>query len=434
VRLVVVSNRLPVVLEHTDGGYRIAPGSGGLVTALMPALRRNGGLWIGWPGCHEPAAEVRPLLAAFGRTAGYELEPVLLTPEERKGFYEGFANEIVWPLFHDFQSQCNFVPGYRASYVQGNSRFAEVVGRYVRADDFVWVHDYHPMGVGRRLRECGVTNRLGFFLHIPFPPPDIFSKLPWRIDVLTGLLKYDVVGFQTPRDLENFLDCVRKLLPDARRRQVQRLVRIDHASDACRLRAFQLALRRYPELRDKVTLLQVVIPSRDAVTEYQDLKGHIERLVSQINGEFTAHGWVPIHHVFRGLDREELVTYYRLADVALVIPLKDGMNLVAKEYCACQIDGDGVLILSEFAGAAVQLQPGAVLVNPYDLEHVAEAIRRAVSLTAEQRRPAMRRLRRSVRRFNVHWWVSRFLAAGAAAGLQFGGRPGDGAPGRRRGP
>jgi trehalose 6-phosphate synthase/phosphatase len=183
-----------------------------------------------------------------------------------------------------------------------------------------------------------------------------------------------------------------------------------------RLRAFHLALTRCPELHRNVTLLQVVVPSREGVPEYQDLRAQIERLVTQINGEFTQPGWVPIHHVFRSLERDELVAYYRVADVALVTPLKDGMNLVAKEYCACQVDGNGVLILSEFAGAALQLRRDAILVNPYDLDHAAEAIRKAVSMTPEQRRPSMRRLRNLVRRQDVFWWVDRFLNACEFAG------------------
>jgi len=178
-----------------------------------------------------------------------------------------------------------------------------------------------------------------------------------------------------------------------------------------RLRAFHLALSRYPELHRKLTLLQVVVPSREGVPEYQELKAQIERLVTQINGEFTQPGWVPIQYVFRSLEWEELLSYYRAADVGLVTPLKDGMNLVAKEYCACQIEGDGVLILSEFAGAAVQMEHDAILVNPYDLDRVADAIREAVSMTREQRRPPMRRLRSIVRREDVFAWVDQFLAA-----------------------
>jgi trehalose 6-phosphate synthase/phosphatase len=464
--MVIVSNRLPVIVEANDGGWRVRRGSGGLVSALSPVLRQRGGLWIGWPGAAGgDAGALSQGLVQYGRESGYELIPVPISKEEVGGFYHGYCNEIIWPLFHDLPSQCNFVPDFWVQYQAVKQRFAEVVKLRVGPGDFVWVHDYQLMGLGRQLRERGVQNRLGFFLHIPFPPPDIFAKLPWRVDVLQGLLRYDIVGFQTPRDCENFLDCARKLLKGVwmRRRagiitcvlaeratqigtfpigidynqyakaaaspevthRVQELRRqmpgpqivlgldrLDYTKGIpYRLRAFQLALKRFPELHRNVTLLQIVVPSREAVPEYQDLKAQIEQLVTQINGEFTQPGWVPIHHVFRSLEWEELLAYYRVADVGLVTPLKDGMNLVAKEYCACQIEGDGVLILSEFAGAAVQMQRDAILVNPYDLDHVADAIRRAVSMTRVERRPPMRRLRSVVRRQDVFWWVDRFLGA-----------------------
>jgi trehalose 6-phosphate synthase len=325
------------------------------------------------------------------------------------------------------------------------------------------------MGLGRKLRELGVRSRLGFFLHIPFPPPDIFAKLPWRVEILQSLLAYQVVGFQTQHDLDGFVACVRRYLPDAKRRHRQRRLVVSHEGEVTvcgafpigidsadfeeaansqavaervaklradvqgqqivlgvdrldytkgiphRLRALQLALKRHPELHRRMTMLQLVVPSRENVHEYKELRAQIEQLVSQINGEFAQPGWTPIQYLFRNLGREELVAYYRAADVALVTPLKDGMNLVAKEYCACQIDGNGVLILSEFAGAADQLDVGAILVNPFDFERVAESIKRAVLLPPAHRRPAMRRLRRNVRNFDVHWWVGRFFAAAGFA-------------------
>lgn len=465
-RLVVISNRLPVILDQEDGQARWKPASGGLITALAPLLRRWEGLWIGWPGeIPEALGSQAEAFAALGREQGFEIAPVQISPEEEKGFYYGFSNEIIWPLFHDLQSRCNFVPEYWTSYLTVQEKFVQTIVEKAQADDFLWVQDYHLMGLGRRLRDGGVTNRIGFFLHIPFPPPDIFMKLPWREDVLSGLLGYDLVGFQTPRDRENFFDCVRHLLPAARMRLRTGLTQIEYeghcaavgvfpigipyadfaelaASPAVtqrvramrknmptgqiivsvdrldytkgvpdRLKAFELALKRYPELHRKITLLQLLIPSRQAVPEYQELKAQIEQAVTRVNGQFTQPGWVPIQHVFRSVEREELLSYYRVADMALITPLKDGMNLVAKEYCACQIDGDGVLILSEFAGAAVQLGRHAVLVNPYDFETVASAIRLASSMTANERRPDMQKLRRIIEREDVFWWADKFLTA-----------------------
>lgn len=465
-RLLVVSNRLPVVIDRADPGWSIRSGSGGLVTALSPLLHRIGGCWIGWPGAAQTDdLPLEQLLDEYGRGTGYELKPVPMSSEQIEGFYQGFCNEIIWPLFHDQPSRCNFVPDYWTNYQAVEQVFSEVVARHRQPDDLIWVQDYHLMGLARQLRERGVTNRIGFFLHIPFPPPEIFRRLPWRTELLESLLHNDVVGFQTPRDVENFSDCITRLLPDVRRRRLPGGVRclrgnrktdfgafpigidylrfsIDAAGEDTsrrvrklrqdlpgqqivlgldrldytkgvpeRLRAFHLALQRYPELHRKVTLIQIVIPSRERVPEYQELKGRIERLVAQINGEFTQSGWVPIHYFFRTVEWAELLSYYRAADVALVTPLKDGMNLVCKEYCACQTDGNGVLILSEFAGAAAQFAGAAILVNPHDLDSVATAIRAGVLRSTVDRRRGMRRLRNIVRRQDVFWWLDQFLSA-----------------------
>lgn len=466
-RLLAVSNRLPVAIERDEQGTcLVRQSAGGLVTALGAVLRRSGGIWVGWPGAREETApEVSAALREQSRTLGYGLRPVSLSRVEYEGFYQGYANEIIWPLFHDLQSRCNFVPEYWRHYLSVKDKYVEAVLSVHEPGDFIWVHDYHLMGLGRQLRERGCESQVGFFLHIPFPPPDIFSKLPWREDVLRELLAYDIVGMQTSRDRENLLSCVRRLLPGARIASRKRLAEVSFAEHRVRvgvfpigidfgefarhaasgpvtqrvqelrgqfpspqivlgvdrldytkgipdrIRAFELALRRYPELHRTVTLVQVVVPSREHVPEYQDLKARIERGVAQVNGAYSQPGWVPIHYVFRSVERAELLAYYRAADVALITPLKDGMNLVAKEYCAAQSENNGVLILSEFAGAAFQLAGGATLVNPYDLEGVAAAIRRAVALSPLQRRPAMQRLRRNVKRQDVFWWVGQFFEA-----------------------
>ncbi|MEW6250807.1 MAG: trehalose-6-phosphate synthase [Planctomycetota bacterium] len=469
-RMVVVSNRLPVVLEREGETWQVRPGSGGLVTALSPLLRQRGGLWIGWPGVRaDESAGVESHLAEYSGAAGFEVVPVALTAEDVGGFYHGFSNEIIWPLFHDLQTRCNFVPEYWTTYRAVQGKFAEVVRQQARERDFIWVHDYHLMGLGRQLRRREALNRIGFFLHTPFPPPDIFLKLPWRAEVLEELLDYDVLGFQTPRDRDNFAACVRHLLPRARLRRKRGVIRvqqpgrsvhvdalpigIDHAEFAARaaapsvtarvrelraqiadqqivlsvdrldytkgipyrLKAFRTALERYPDLHRQVTLFQLVVPSREAVPEYQDSRAEVEQLVGQVNGQFTEPGWIPIHHVFRPVERDELLALYRTADVGLVTPLKDGMNLVAKEYCACQVEGDGVLILSEFAGAAVQLGRHALLVNPYDLDGVAAALHQAVRTPRAARHAAMRHLRTNIRRYDVHWWAEQFLKASGLA-------------------
>jgi trehalose 6-phosphate synthase len=465
-RLVIVSNRLPVVLTETDDQqWRVEPGDGGLVNALAPVLRDRGGVWVGWPGAiAEDGIDVESLLAEATRDSGYTLVPVALTASEHDRFYLGFANEIIWPLFHDLQSRCTFDPSYWAAYETVNRSFARTILQIAKDDDYIWVQDYHLMSVASELRALGIQLPIGFFLHIPFPAPDIFMKLPWREQILEALLAYDVVGFQTERDQHNFVQCVSKLFP-AIELQVQsqlmlaradeRLVqigsfpisidfaaieqqaaapaikqRVQHIRDRLpglkhilgvdrldytkgipeRLEAYRHALIRYPELHEQVVLTQVVVPSRTAIREYHALKGRIERLVSEINGQFTQAGWVPIHYIHRRLDWSQLLAYYRAADIALITPLKDGMNLVAKEYCAASLE-DGVLILSEFAGAAVQLQHDSLLVNPYHVEETADAIYQAWAMHSEERRLCMQRLRRTIRENDIFWWVDSFLHA-----------------------
>lgn len=471
-RLVVVSNRLPFLLTRTNGRWALKPGGGGLVSALAPVLRNRGGMWIGWPGSAEnEIPDIDQVLANATRDSGYTLKPVMLNPEEKEKFYQGFSNEIIWPLFHDLQSHCNFDPSYWRVYEEVNRKFAAIVARNYKPGDFVWVHDYHLINVAKELHQLGLRARVAFFLHIPFPPLDIFLKLPWRFQMLHALLEYDLIGFQTLRDRRNFIQCVRTLIPDVtlmgkgqvvtarlgtreirigafpigidynefakkaasaevsartaqlhydlpNRQIILGVDRLDYTKGiADRFEAFRNLLQRHTELHHKVTLIQVAVPSREDIPRYHELKMEIERKVGEINGQFTQSGWVPIHYIFRNLSRVELLAYYRAAAIALVTPLKDGMNLVAKEFCAANIDETGVLILSEFAGAAAQLQKGALLVNPYSAEGVADAIYKAFEMPRSERRAAMRKLRRSVREYDIYWWVDSFLRAAIAKDL-----------------
>lgn len=463
-RLVAVSNRLPIAVKRKGNVWQVEPGSGGLVTAISPVLRNRGGLWIGWSGTTQEI-DWGDELDIASRESGYRLHPVTLTPEEVEYFYFGFANQVIWPLFHDLQTRCNFAPNYWYYYLQVNDKYAEAIGAFSLPTDYIWVQDYHLIAVAQALRKRGILRRTGFFLHIPFPSMDIFMRLPWRAQVLQALLEYDLIGFQTIRDRRNFIQCLQYLSPSLKTggRGAVLTVEVDNRpvrvgafpisidfesfatkaasppvstklhwlKDAMlksqiilgvdrldytkglpeRLRSFQLALEQHPDLRRKVTLVQVVVPSRTDVPEYQILKAEVERLVGEINGQFTYGGWAPVQYMFRNLDTDELLAYYRAAQIALVTPIKDGMNLVAKEYCACNLEEEGLLILSEFAGAASQLQRGALLVNPHDIEGVAEAIYRAVTMNPEEKRQRMRRLRESIRRHDIFWWVDSYLKA-----------------------
>ena len=473
-RFVVVSNRLPFAFKRsTNGGWSAQPGSGGLVTALLPVLRNRGGMWIGWPGAVGAAADFQETLETAGAQAGYRLAAVALDQDEVRDFYLGFSNEVIWPLFHDLPSLCNFEPTYWETYLRVNRKYAQEVAERTDAADFVWVHDYHLMHMAQDLRDLGSQARLAFFLHIPFPSPDIFMKLPWRKPLIDALLGYDLIGLQTARDRRNFIACVQaidrevhfegrapvvtgrigqralrvgsfpisidynaflraaneqvvaekarelhRLLP--RRKLVLGVDRLDYTKGiALRLRAFHDLLERYPEMRGQVSLIQVVVPSREDIPQYRAMKTEIEQLVGRINGAFARPGgWVPVWYEYRSLSHLELLAYYRAADIALITPLKDGMNLVAKEYCACSVEEDCVLILSEFAGAAEQLGRSALLVNPFDTRGVAEAIRRAHAMPHEERVGRMRAMRRSIRRQDVFWWVDSFLEAAIARDLR----------------
>jgi trehalose 6-phosphate synthase len=471
-RLVVVSNRLPVTVSTDGEATSVRPATGGLVTALAPVLRNRGGIWAGWTGA-AGEVDLGEILGPASREVGYQLCPLTLSEREVSDFYHGFSNEIIWPLFHDLLRHCNFVPQYWRTYLDVNRKFARLVSENSGASDYVWVHDYHLMHVAQFLRNLSEGHRrIGFFLHTPFPPVDIFVKLPWRSHILRALLEYDLVGFQTMRDRRNFIRCLRQLIPEAKaggrgpvitlhyggrevrvgcfsigigfdefarvassravddrrlslqeahldRQIILSVDRLDYTKGIPeRLEGFRRALMRYPALHQKVTLVQVVVPSRESVPEYQVLKTEIERVIGQINGQFTRPDWVPIHYIYRHLSRDNLVANYRAADIALVTPLKDGMNLVAKEYCACNVEERGVLILSEFAGAAVQLRRGALLVNPYDSEGIADAIHRAFRMSAPERRLRMRKMRQAVRKTDIFWWVDSFMRAAFARTLE----------------
>lgn len=478
-RLIVVSNRLPVVLDKaTSGQWRVTPAVGGLVTALLPVLETHGGTWVGWPGTADADQEtIAARLDAFTKGFGYDFSPVMLSRKDVDDFYRGFSNEIVWPLFHDLFTSCVFEPRYWQAYQSVNQRFAGRVADSLGESDVVWVHDYHLMHLAADLRALGHDNRIGFFLHVPFPGPDIFFKLPWRDAIMAGLLAFNQIGFQTERDERNFLECVRRLVgpveevldvygtclrsPAARlptphrERALDEVVvgsfpisidfqdfagradndsvtglsehltrefrarklylgvdRLDYSKGLPqKLAAYRLALERHPDMHTYVTLVQHVVPSREDVPDYRRQRLEIERLVGEINGTFGEPGWMPVHYYYHTLSPGELLAYYRASHAAMVTPLKDGMNLVAKEFCACRLDDDGVLILSEFAGAAAEMGQAALLINPFDVEGVAASIRQAYEMPLGEQRSRMKTLRRIVRENDVHRWADRCLAA-----------------------
>src|SRR5512146_1135296 len=435
------------------------PSSGGLVTALNPVLSSTGGCWVGWTGTDYISEVADVLQQRCDRP--YSLAPVFLTEAEKRCFYHGCSNEILWPLFHDLQTRCRFDPEYWDVYRDVTEKYADAVERVAQPGDFVWVHDYHLMLMADALRARDLPLTLAYFQHIPFPQTDIFEKLPWRNEILRGLLQFNALGFQTAHDVENFVACVRHCLRDVqvervgsrvlvrvgklcttagafpisidfdefataadspgvvvrcadiRRSLPGRIVlgvdRLDYTKGIMeRLLAFRALLTNHSDLRGRVALVQVIVPSREEIPSYRDLRIALERLISEINGEFGKPGWTPIVYLHRCLSRAELVAMYRAADVALVTPLKDGMNLVAKEFCASRPDEQGVLVLSEFAGAANELATGALLVNPYDFEGAAVALHRALTMDKSEQSARMQRMRTMIRNHDVFDWCKTF--------------------------
>ncbi len=448
-RIVVVANRLPVAWDGQ--AWHTSPG--GLVRALVPVLQRSEGAWVGWHGStgvrHQPFTH-----------DGIRQVPVDLDEEELDGFYHGFCNGTLWPLYHDAIVPPEFHRHWWRPYVTVNERYAGEAAAVLSDGDVAWVQDYQLQLVPSLLRDRRPGATIGFYLHIPFPPIEIFSRLPWRRDVVEGLLGADVVAFQTRRSADNFAREARRYAgaESVGRRDLRwqgRLVHLQPAPIAIdtaqfeklasstavqeraaallhelgdvehlilgvdrldytkgidlRLKAFAGLLDRHPDDKRRYSFVQLAVPSREHVPAYQQLRMEIEQLVGRINGEHGEAGWTPVSYLYRSLPLEELVAYYVAADVMLVTPLRDGMNLVAKEYVASRSGGDGVLVLSEFAGAAEQLRSG-VIVNPYDVDGVSGALELATSMSRRQQQARMRRLQRTVRDEDVFVWAEQCLS------------------------
>ena len=463
-RLIVVSNRLPVVVKKSANKYVLSQSSGGLVTAMTPVLKRDGGVWIGWAGNFlEENIDVEELLRQETEGLNYRYRSVDISLKDYELYYKGFSNEVLWPLFHNVSVYCNFDANYYEAFKKVNQKFARTIMGELSDNDFIWVHDYQLINTGQELRENGVKNKIAFFLHIPFPPSETFNRIPWRLEIVYAILSYDLIGFQTEMDKKNFLEVVDALIEDsvidqkeleiativsqkgenkvgvfpisidydefsdqAKSEEVSKMTeelkegypgqkimlgldRLDYSKGIPqRLKAYRRLLDKYPELHKKVKLIQIMVPSREDIAKYADLKSEIEQLVGEINGKFSQPGWIPIQYNYCSLSRTELLAYYRASDIALVTPLKDGMNLVAKEYCAANIDRDGVLILSEFAGAKYQFKDDALLVNPFDEETVVETIKKALSMETKEKQKRMENMQNSVQKFDIYWWVDTF--------------------------
>ena len=453
-RLILVSNRLPatIVVDSTTGEQALNHSIGGLVTGLSPMHESSGGLWVGYPGT-DPSDAIRRELKSRN------LVPVDIDPQDYSDYYDGYANDAIWPLFHYFTDFGAFVPEQFEAYRRVNQRFADMLCDLVEPGDAVWVHDYHLMLLPRMLRERELEVRIGFFLHIPFPSDETFRILPQRVEILRGLLGADLIGMHTYDYTYNYLHSVRRILgiesqgstirmrdwnvrveahplgidtEEFRKKayssqaehfltQIKRTIgdrqvilgvdRLDYTKGLLlKLRAFERLLERSPRWTERVLLMQLAVPTRAGIDKYQDLKGEVERRVSEINGIHGTALISPINYLYQTLTQEELCALYRLADVCFVSPVRDGLNLVAKEYVACRDDGGGTLVISEFAGAVSELGE-ALRINPWDIEGTVNQLERALEMSLGERNERMMPMHSRVLQNDVHLWVRDFMSS-----------------------
>ncbi len=462
-RLVICSNREPYKVKTTDSGYEYEATVGGLVSALIPIMRASNGLWVSWAGGSGQSENSLPVTQQIpGEDPQFTQRRVFLTEEEVNNYYYGFANQALWPLCHYFLEHARFTQDHWDAYQIVNRKFADAILEEMDMDkDLLWLQDYHMALVAGMIKDENPRITTSIFWHIPFPHSDFFRFIPWRVELLQGLLGNDVIGFHLPQYCKNFGRAVSdilgydwdrqkleiyvddrtvKLLPRGigvnfeyfndvggeqstiekaqnikRDLNCTRLIigadRLDYSKGIKqRLLTLEKFLDEYPDYRQEVSLLQIAVPSRTHVPEYQSMKEEIDYQVGRINGKFSSNGWVPVHYFYYGLPQEELIAYYRAADVALITPIKDGMNLVAKEFAASRSDEDGTLILGEMAGAAIEF-PDLVAVNPFDLMSGARAIRAALEMPEEQKYKTMNAMREQVRKKDLRWWIEENLEA-----------------------
>ena len=473
-RLVIASNR--VAMPGQRGAAQ-----GGLASGLLGAMRRHGGLWFGWNGRTSEQSESVPKIT---EEEGVSFATVPLTARQFEGYYVGAANSLLWPLFHSRLDLIRYNSAESETYQKVNLMFARQLLPLLRADDLVWVHDYHLLPLGQRLREAGAEQPIGFFLHVPFPFPDVLRATPGHQQLLESMLHYDVIGLQTSMDVEAFSACVEHFCPDARvhgsrieyrgrsalvrsfpigidvdavadmarkgrqgihgrrleesltkRRLIIGVDRLDYSKGLPeRLLAYGQLLESSPEFRRKVVMLQIAPLSRTEVAEYEDIRQELNSIAGDIHGRFAEYDWLPLRYMTRGFQRTTIMGFLSLAQIGLVTPLRDGMNLVAKEYVASQpVEDPGVLVLSSLAGAAEQLTD-AIIVNPYDVAGVGDGIARGLRMPVEERRGRWERMMGVLRRSDIHHWVRDFTDALGEVGRPFerreaGRRAGDHRPG-----
>ncbi|AEH44473.1 alpha,alpha-trehalose-phosphate synthase (UDP-forming) [Thermodesulfatator indicus DSM 15286] len=455
-RMIIVSNRLPVTVTKREGKFFFNPSAGGLATGLGSFYRETGGVWLGWPGISLESARghEEDIITKLGELS---CKPVFLSKRLIEKYYYGFSNKTLWPLFHYFLQYAVFDQKFWESYRRANRLFCEAVLEVAEPDSTIWVHDYQLLLLPQMLREKLPQATIGFFLHIPFPSYEIFRVLPWREEILKGLLGADLIGFHTYDYVRHFISSVRRILgfehslgiittedrvlrvdafpmgidyekfayaPEKKevRQEIKRIKRrtgnrkvilsvdrLDYTKGiAERLKAYDQFLEKYPSYKEKVVLILVAVPSRTRVEHYMLLKKEVDELIGRINGRHGAFGWTPVWYLYRSLPFHTLAALYHIADVALVTPFRDGMNLIAKEYVATTSADHGMLVLSEMAGAASELGE-AIIINPYNFSQMIEALREALEMAPEEKSLRNYLMKNRLRRYNVNRWAHEFM-------------------------
>jgi len=454
-KTIIVSNRLPVKVLREDDTIYYMPSEGGLATGLGSIYKDGKNIWIGWPGKYIQGEGDRQKIST--QLESENMVPVFLSKKLIEEFYEGFSNDCIWPIFHYFLQYANFSHEYYHAYEKANKLFCDTVLKNMEPDDIVWIHDYQLLLLPQLIRNKVPHAKIGFFQHIPFPSYEVFRMIPWRRELLEGMLGADLIGFHTYDDMRHFLSSVSRLtgIPNNRGRieTGDRIIEVDsfpmgidyrkYAMAAAsprtidheihlraslgkqqlilsidrldyskglpqRLQAFELFLDRHPEYHELVSLIMVVVPSRDNVAQYKELKQEVDVLVGRINGTYGKINWTPVHYFYRSFELNELSAFYRMAHVALVTPLRDGMNLVCKEYIASKLDKTGVLILSEMAGASKELSE-ALLINPNNVSEMADTIYNALTMPEEVQIIHLSLMQATLKRYNIHHWFGIFM-------------------------
>lgn len=453
-KTIIVSNRLPIKIDASEQGLQLKPSEGGLATGLSSVYKNGNNVWIGWPGTEVADEQAKQVTSQLKEM---RLSPVFLTKDEIALFYEGFSNEILWPIFHYMSPYARYDDKYWLSYQQVNEKFKQAVLQVAEPGDTIWIHDYQLLLLPGLIRAALPDITIGFFQHIPFPSYELFRLIPWRSELLQGMLGADLVGFHTYDDARHFLSSATRILQvksssnvltvhnrsvvvesfpmgiDAEKfekigeeqavrdnithlqesfgntRLILSIDRLDYSKGILqRLQAFDCFLQNHPEYKEKVSLYMIVVPSRDTVGQYKELRDEIDKMVGNINARFRTNVWTPVNYFYRSFPIEMLSALYSFADVCLVTPMRDGMNLVCKEYVASRSNNDGVLILSEMAGASKELID-AIIVNPNNINQMSESIVEALNMSTDEQVKRMTQMRSLVSKYNVNHWVKIFM-------------------------